>query len=276
MTSGKSSRNPYPEIATVDYIRLATFNFKTYLDVSSAMRLKFVGWRKSRWLQYKMERSQDNVSYGLGEQSKKPHGIFESSGIDAHVFMVWLLNTQQEHLPEIYATRVDFQVTKQIHPTMDWIKCYKRIAKPKQIIMSDDGNTLYVGNRESDTFWRVYNKTETLVRAEIELKGNQAKRAWGSLKLGESTSDIYNHYLGRSRLPSFLVKYYHDNSAPLSMQELAEVIPKDLETTMSWLATLDGLIYKLANDHDMGPRMEILVNRWAEYVQDLDNGRLKL
>lgn len=266
---GKATKNPYPKLATIDYIRLATFDFQTYIKVSAAMKRKYVGWRKGRWLQYKMERSQDLVSFGIGEQSKRPHGIFEASGVDAHIFYHWLMQAQAEHLDNIYATRIDFQVTKETHEDLDWITCYKRIRKPKQIILGDDGSTIYIGNRESDSFWRIYEKTAELTRVEVELKGKQAKRAWKTLLAGSSASELFNYYLTRSRVPAFLVEYYLDNSSVTDLEDLVEVVPQDLEKTFQWLATLDSLIYKMANDHDYAVRTAELINRWHEYTEDL-------
>lgn len=258
------------DIVSVDYIRLSTFDFKAYCDISAAMQRKYVGWRKSRWLQYTMQRSQENVSYGIAEQAGKPHGIFEASGADAHIFCHWFLETQHDYTDVVTASRIDLQSTKTKHDKLDYAKTFKRLAEPKKLILGSDGNTLYIGNRESDTFWRLYDKTPELVRLEIECKGNQAKRVWSGLKNRESPAAIYAYYLKRSRVPNYLAEYYATGHDPLSQDDLLLVVPIDLETKFLWLATLDQLVYKLANDHDFGDRTQSLIKRWSEYGQSLD------
>lgn len=255
---------------SIDYIRIATFDFKVYCDLAAAVRRKFVGWRSSRWLQYKMERSQDNVSYGIGEQSRRKHGIFEASGVDAHIFTSWLLETQGDYLHALYATRIDLQATQQPPKAFSYLKAHKSIKKPKQLILGDDGNTLYVGNRESNTFWRVYDKAEGQVRVEVELKNDQAKKAFVALKCGESPAALYDYYLAKSRIPTILVRAYIGGNDPKSPDDLRARVPKDLEKTMLWLASLDELMYKMANDHDYGDRTRNLIRRWAEYGQNID------
>lgn len=255
----------FPETVSVDYIRLATFNFQTYLAISAAMRRKWVGWRKSRWLQYAMERSQDGPSYGLAEQQKRPHGIFEASGIEAHIFLTWIITTQEPHHHELYCSRIDLQRTKAMSPKLDYTKAYKRALKPKQVILSPDGNTLYIGNRESDSFWRVYQKTQTQDRVEVELKGNQAKKAFRSIIGGHKPSQLYDYYLSKSRLPKTVVEQFFGGQDPLDSDVMTEQLPEDLESTFLWLASLDSLIYKMTNDHDYGDRTRVLVKRWAEY-----------
>jgi hypothetical protein len=219
-----------------------------------------------------MEISRDGVRYGLADQDKRRHGIFEASGVDAHILLAWFIDTQAEWHEVLYATRIDLQRTRIPPESFNYGKAYRSIRKPKQLILGDDGNTLYIGNRESDSYWRIYDKTDSQVRVEVELKGVQAKRVWSSLSnRGDAVSAIYDHYLRRSRVPKMLVDHYLDGRDPLNEDELVKVVPKDLETTYQWLAKLDGLAHKMANDHDYGSRCRALFKRWAEYGRNLDN-----
>jgi len=254
-------------LVTVDYLRISTFDFKAYTDLTAILHRKYVGWRKSRWLQYSMMRSQDNVGYGLAEQNKKPHGIVEASGVDAHILFNFLMTQDNKITRAFYGSRIDLQCTQK--PPRDWsyLESHKRLAKPKQLILGDDGNTLYIGNRQSDTFWRIYDKTDGEVRVEVELKNKQAKRAWLTLLNGQSPRDIYNLYLKKSRVPSMMATHYANGIDPMNEDDLARVVPVDLETTFLWLASLDKLVYKMANDHDFAERMGVMLKRWAEYTQ---------
>lgn len=262
------STNPVLDVVSVDYIRLATWDFKAYLDLAAIVRLKYAGWRKSKWLQYTMQRSQDNVSYGLGTQKDQGHGIFEASGQAAHEFTCWLLTSGQvkQFLPKLYATRIDLQCTKQRHDNLDYVKTHKSIRKPKQLILGDDGNTLYIGNRESNSFWRLYDKTKDAVRLEVEFKGQQAKNIWLGLQQGVDLAALYHDKLKRSRVPKYLVDHYTMSHEVVDWTAFAQKEPEDLAGKLKWLATLDGLVFKLANDHDVGERTAVIIKRWYEYT----------
>lgn len=260
--------SPVLDIVSIDYVRFSTFDFQVYCDLSAKMRRKFVGWRKSRWLQYKMERSQENVAYGLAEQNGKPHGIFEASGLDAHIFSSWLLETQStETIQALKCSRIDLQSTKRLDPKLDYPKVYKRLRDPKRLILGSDGNTIYIGNRKSDSFWRIYDKSEDCVRVEVELKGRQAQICWNSIGAGNDIAALYATWLEKSRVPKLLVDIYKDGRAPVNEDDLATAVPKDLEKTMLWLQSLDQMFYKMVNDHDYGDRTMALLKRWTEYGQ---------
>lgn len=255
------------EPVSIDYIRLATWDFKLYCDLSATIRRKYVGWYKSRWLQYKMERSQDNVSYGLGQQNKKPHAIIEASGVDAHVFFHWLITTQEDSLDRLYCVRLDLQSTRKPSKPFDYVKAHKRLRKPKGLRLGDTGNTLYIGNRESNSFWRIYDKSDTHIRVEVELKGKQAQGGWLFLThKPDCIHELYAGHLKRSRVPNVLAKEYMDGHTPADLEEIRVIVPEDLDAKLQWLGTLDALIYKLANDHDTNARMQILMSRWHEYT----------
>jgi DNA relaxase NicK len=146
------------------------------------------------------------------------------------------------------------------------VQVHKRIAKPKQLILGDDGNTLYIGNRESDSFWRIYDKTEEHTRCEVELKGNRAKGAWRFLVNNPNDlAQLYSGLLKKSRVPKFLVDYYQHAVQPTDLAQLKTELPEDMEKKLQWLTTLDSLVYKLANDHDMSDRTHVLIKRWYEY-----------
>jgi hypothetical protein len=250
---------------TIDYIRLATFNFQRYCKISALLSQRYVGWRSGRWLQYNMQRSQDNVSYGIGEQSKKPHAIFEASGQAAHVLAVWFFQTQQIDSDDIYCTRLDLQVTKHIDARPDYVKLHKRLPGPKQLILGDDGNTLYSGNRQSDSFYRLYDKTEKHIRLEVELKGRQARRAWLHYMETGEVSEIYNYYIKRTKIPAIIANEF---ASPVELADLSELPKEEKDNTKSleWLKTLDTLVYKLANDHDLANETAQVISRWYEYV----------
>lgn len=251
---------------SIDYLRLATFDFKLYLDVVAALRKKYVGWRPKRWLQYKCQISQEGIVYGLAEQNGQGHGIFQASGAKSHVLAYWFRELLDDRLHNLYCTRIDFQATKTRHEQLDYLEIHKRLARPKRLILGDDGNTLYIGNRESDSFWRLYDKTDQHTRLEVELKGNQAKRAWTTFTNGTMPTDIFAAYVKKSRVPQFLARYYANIFDVAKLEKLEPL--DDLQAKLAWMAQLDGLAYKLANDHDVGKRAQEMFRRWAEYGEN--------
>jgi len=260
---------PVLDIVSVDYIRLATWNWQFYLDLAARIRRKYPSWRKSKWLQYTMEKSTTaKVSYGCATQNDKGHGVFEASGIDAHVFYHWLVKTlTDEEKLKLYATRLDIQCTKARQEWLDYDKLYKRLRKPKRLILDHTGNTLYIGNRESDSFWRLYDKTALAVRLEVELKGNQAKGAWLFLSMKpDCIAELYSSHIKKSRIPNIVAEYYQGDIVPANPDDMIQTHDVDLETKFLWLTRLDSLVYKLANDHTLNERMGELLGRWNDYA----------
>jgi hypothetical protein len=266
--SQKQESPPVCDVVTVDYIRLATWDWQLYLDLAARIRRKWVGWRKTRWLQYAMETHDNVISYGCAVQRDKGHGVIQASGVDAHILFTWLANTLTDsEKSALYGTRFDLQCTKPRHPDIDYIKLHKKLRDPKELRINPQGSTLYIGNRESETYWRLYDKTEQHVRLEVECKGKQAKAAWlfCSFKPRE-IANLYSSHIQKSRVPSLVAHIYQSNIVPAKDDDLQTEWAVDLETKFLWLAKLDGLVYKLANDHDMHDRMVELVGRWFDYT----------
>jgi hypothetical protein len=222
------------------------------------------GWAGSKWLQYSGQRSKEGYFYGLGEQSGRGHFIIQASGAASHLLFERLRPIiEGGGLSTFYCTRIDLQATKHRPATFNHLAAYKRLRGKKSVILGDDGSTLYIGARTSDTFWRIYDKTSDLLRVEVELKGKQARRTWASIVQGFDIGGIWNTYLLRSKVPSMLVEAYRWDGERVDLAELEPV--EDLESKLQWLGTLDSLVYKLANDHDLGEKTRTMLKRWAEY-----------
>jgi hypothetical protein len=213
-----------------------------------------------------MMKSQDKVSYGIGTQDDRDHGIFEASGAAAHVLAHWFFRTQQLNRDDIYCTRIDLQITRKRPDELDYIKTHKRLRPPKQLILGDEGNTLYIGNRQSDSFWRLYDKTEQDVRLEVELKGKQAKRAWTAFMQNASILDLFQTYVKKSRVPKYLAEHYMIGEDILDMTQFELDATEDLGKKLAWLIKLDALVYKLAHDHDTKDQMGKIIKRWYKYT----------
>jgi len=260
----------YTDVALVDYVRLATFDTIQFYNLTAAIERKFTGWHPQKHLQYKGRQSKEGVFHGLGDQNGRAHGIIQVSGLQAQIFLVWLFGLGKERFSSFYCTRIDIQVTKQ-RPHKEWrIGAYKRSQGGMSLIQSDTGITLYIGSRSSDSFWRLYDKTKDLLRVEVELKGKLAKRSWVALVQGEAITGIWNRHLLKSKVPSAYTSTYQQPVDPATLPLEEEVIHEDLEGKLNWLKQLDGMIWKLLNDHDLHERTATIINRWAEYVQKID------
>lgn len=130
--------------------------------------------------------------------------------------------------------------------------------------------TLYVGARTSDTFWRLYDKTDKALRCEVELKGELARRAYTALRGGENLSGIWNRFLLRSKVPKIYTDYFRSDTETSELPDLTEL--PDMGGKCTWLATLDSLVYKLLNDHDTEERTRTIIARWATYGGLIDSG----
>lgn len=252
----------------IDYLRLATYDPIKYYKLTANLERKYKGWRPKKWLQYKGRQSDAGVFHGMGEQKRRPHFMIQASGETAHRLYTWLVKTQEEILTAFYCTRIDLQRT-QLKPEVEYRpKAYNRMRGTKSLITSDTGMTLYIGARTSDTFWRLYDKDDALLRVEIEIKNSLARRSWGALMQGESIAGIWNRFLLRSRVPKFYVDLYQDFGKAAELPEDPQT--EDNQPKLEWLQTLDALVYKLLHDHDTHEATYNLIYRWAEYASNVD------
>lgn len=264
-----TSSRPVIDATLIDYLRLATFDPGQYLKIVALLRRDWHKWRPSKWMQYKGQESACGIFYGMGEQKSKPHCLIQVSGQFAHKFYLWFANLDKAITSSFYCTRIDLQRT-QSKPSKDYRPtAYKRLRGAKSLIQSPTGSTLYIGARTSDTFWRIYDKTEAHLRCELELKSKLATRSYQALIAGESIGGVFNRFLLRSRVPKVYTEYFRAGSEPAELPELEE--SENMGDKLQWLATLDALVFKLANDHDTAERTARLIARWNQYCTGLDN-----
>ncbi len=262
---------PVIDATLVDYLRIATFDIITYYKLSAEIERKWAHWQPHKWLQYKGRQNADTIFHGIGEQSKGAHCVISVSGSFAHLFYLWFNSRPKSVTSAFYCTRIDLQRTHN-QPAKEYrLTAYKRLRGSKSLIQSDTGTTLYIGSRTSETFWRLYDKTATTLRCELEMKGSLARRAGISLESGESIGSVWNRILLRSKVPKVYVEYFRADCEPAILPDLAE--PPDLAKKTAWLATLDSLVYKLLQDDDVGERTTTIIARWAGYAGLLDGQR---
>lgn len=148
--------------------------------------------------------------YGRGYQKpyghtyKEPHYMFVASGGSADS----VRGTEIMYY-DWTCTRMDVQVTGastfDARRLFDLRKVYGIEKAMTLIENSDGGETLYIGSRKSEAFWRYYKKEEKgedFYRLEVELKGGRAKNYFVWLQGGGTPKDVYvTEFL---RLPGYL------------------------------------------------------------------------
>lgn len=254
----------------IDYLRICTFDPIQFYNLTAEIERDNRGWRPKRWMQYKGRQSDNGIFHGIGDQAGRAHFIIQVSGLEAARFYNWLNRYDPAQYSTFYCTRIDIQRT-QTNLTREYRRtAYKRLKGAKSIIESDTGITLYIGSRTSDTFWRLYDKTDSLLRVEVEIKAKMAKRVWVALGRSESLGSVWNTFLKRSRVPAIYADQWRDGDGLVDMpipEQTEDRLPK-----LQYLITLDAMVYKLLNDHDTRERATSLVNRWSQYAADLDTG----
>lgn len=254
-------------MASLDYLRLAAYDFNYASLISELMNWNPGGWLSGRWLQYKGWRKEEYF-VGVGEQSGKRHVVVQVSGSEANQLAHFMFDDLA-----FYCTRLDVQRTikKPPHSTL------RRIRKATEtenctLIESRENDTLYVGSRASELFTRLYEKPldEMYLRLEFELKGARARQAWQAIVHGKTPSDIFVYYLKKSKLPETVKKWYAE-SGDESVTEIDKAIAThSAKKKLKWLRSLDDSMERHMEDHEIGEEVKELVRGWAKVAKKLD------
>lgn len=175
-----------------------------------------------------------------------------------------------------YATRIDIQKTL---PQPDWWNPHEIYLETVEnwgnraatVIQSETGNTLYLGNRASGRFCRMYEKNlgGKMIRLEIELKKEHASKAFALLLTEglESISSIYTAHLNRLATFTYVKEYFTPDDARAIDIRIAEEEGDD-ERRYKWLLRLVPTFQRLANSHSHGQ-----LTREIFYSLSLDGGQ---
>jgi hypothetical protein len=147
-------------------------------------------WYSGYWLQEK-----EGMAFaGVGTTNGEPQEVLVLSGALAEKWADYAIDQGGWR-----ATRIDLQITVQESVNIGELIAAHRAAFAR--IKSTDicGQTLYIGSRTGERFWRIYNKAaqlrdlqlEPLWRWELELKGKRAQLAWELLTEENSQETRY-------------------------------------------------------------------------------------
>jgi hypothetical protein len=264
--------------AYLDYLRLASWHDASALKLTAELRRSIPKWRDGFWLQYRGWYG-DNSFYGIGEQNRKRHYVWRSAGPSSSV-----LCNLADSLTEIYATRIDVQVTIPMPDDFDAFAVYQDYkdinARATTIIESDTGSTVYFGARTSDRFARLYTKeykygrgdeVSNFLRLEFEFKGKTARSIYGSLKSSKhGSTSLFQYFLTNFSLMDYVIDWFNTGYDGEGERIVIEKNQSD-DGKIEWLHSLSNAIVKMGNDHMTGETTKNLLREWIATI-DNDSG----
>lgn len=256
--------------AHLDYLRLATWNTAHYAYMSSQiMRVWSWDYKPGKWLQYSGHRA-PSFFMGTGEQQGRRHHVMSASGSLAERMRKSFMK-----LDGFYATRLDLQMTIRRPDWVDLAKLHKSLGRKRTtLISSEENDTLYFGNRESDKFARLYEKPlgdKMYLRMEYELKGKMAAGSWSAILAGEKVGSIFKRLLIQSILPNAFKTLFDNADYFATDRALRAEIDHDNAKTLKWIMSLDACMRRHINNHEIGDQVAEIIRSWAEETIYIDN-----
>lgn len=255
----------------IDYLRLATWEDSQALLMTGELRRSIPKWRSGFWLQYKGWYG-DTSFYGVGEQSKRRHYVFRTSGSSSSV-----LFDLADMFDAVYCTRIDVQVTIKLPPQYNPFIIYESHKNNEKlgvtIIDSPTGSTIYFGSRTSDKFARLYEKNYQEgkhLRLEFEFKGKLARAIYETMKkTSAGPTAVFQNYLTKFGLADYIISWF-DTGGDAEPLRLEIEHNEDIEKKMSWLASLSDAVVKMGNDHETSDFVIRLLNDWRDRIDSTD------
>lgn len=255
--------------AHLDYIRLATWNTTHYSYMASEiMRVWTWEYQPGKWLQYTGHRAKQ-FFMGTGEQNGRRHHVVSASGSLAERMRKSLML-----LDGFYCTRLDLQMTILKPNQVDLAKLHKSLGKKRTtLISSEENDTLYFGNRESDKFARLYEKPlngKMYLRMEFELKGKMAAGSWNAILAGENVGAVYARLLIKSILPSKFKAMFESADDTATDKALRAEIEHDNQKILRWIKSLDAAMFRHMNNHEIGGEVRKIISDWSRSATEID------
>lgn len=255
------------ETAKIDFIRLASWNLDLYTVGSAILRRKIPdAWEPKSFLQYGGF-GKRGVFVGRGKQKGQHHYILSISGSDAGRHYDKLTGI------DAYATRIDIERTI-LAPGDNMLPPIKNKCSRTTVTLIDgyQNDTLYIGNRASDFFVRLYEKVfeDLYLRLELEFKGDRSRAIWRAIKEGVTPDQVYEQMLSRTGLPQSVLKLFENKNVAPTDALLREKLKAESKKKLEWLRKIDGAIYSAMSDHEIGEDVKAIVRSWNFRADELD------
>lgn len=255
-------------MASLDYLRLASFEFNYPSLVAGILKWHPGGWKPGRWLQYKGWKK-ESYFVGVGEQDGQRHMIVSASGMESNRLAAFM-----DGYLAFYCTRIDVQRTIK-RPKNTSLRRIRKATKTENctLIQSKENDTLYIGSRASSCFTRLYEKPlgEMYLRLEFELKSKRARAAWSAMVHGKTPSNIFSHYLKKSKIPETVKEWFAEVGDDDTFEADNEAVLHSAKKKLKWLRSLDSSMERAMANHEIGEEVKQLVRSWAKHATYLDN-----
>lgn len=206
-----------------------------------------------------------SIFIGEGFQDGKAHYIVQVSGEAANRLLYYGLKLTQHGIARV--KRLDLQVTvpypdkwSQFKFLIDMHEKGRMVQWRESKDVEGRAQTVYVGNRTSERFTRLYVKFshggERLLRLEVEYKGNRAEAMGRSILAGRRPKEYLAHELQTTFDHDGLTAVFAgslDGAAPHTERVR---VTSSTQKTEAWLLNqvLPALV-KVLNAHDHDPRV---------------------
>lgn len=264
--------------AQIDWITLTTFDDKVAYDAYRSLNID--DGNDEKRMQY-AGRATEYAFMGQALQNDRVHHMLQSSGEAAHYTAQSFVDRAATHY-EWNCTRIDLQITIRLHPAyaardvFDAIHKWDGPGRPRQvsIVQSGDGlDTIYIGNRQSDRFTRIYVKPlddgTKVLRFEVEYKGDHAKTIWKEWTFGVDmlAEQLAHEVESLPYMPNLLASQFL-TALGTHGRKLAVERVEGQNSTLDWLrSSVTPAIERLLFSHDTRHLMLHLLNNWNRLAE---------
>lgn len=262
-----------------DWLTLTTFDESIGFNWSRHMLRSGDRTTEAKRMQYKGVQL-DGLFAGEGVQQGKRHFMLQASGEVADR----VLRETGGFDPRLNCTRIDLQVTVDKPDGFDSRSVYDAIeaweasgrARQCSVVQSGDGcDTVYIGNRASDRFTRLYVKPTTeghALRFETEYKGDHAKSLFK--KCANEPKEMKRAITGELKSLPELQNGLLDRFLRVTGHGSRRSKPKRRYAAtggLRWLRDqVTPAIMRMMNDHEIGPVVRRMVRAWAAEADQID------
>lgn len=243
----------------LDYWRATTAVFSNYTD----MLVELYGATQrndddEKWgfLQYKGD-IRDGVGHGQALQGGEMNYMIDIPGKRSDELLEKLV------FSDMKMTRLDLQFTvkKPVYwDSLEFYYCMDLGVWPGRkrhvtVTINDGNDTIYIGDRTSDRFVRVYVKNGDWVRFEVEFKRERAVAAWNRVRKSRRHAIAGILQAEMNQLPDYpmlgeMVADLQVMSGPVEIK--LETVKSTNLKRVKWLASLLPTIRMMTRDHDYG------------------------
>lgn len=259
-----------------DYLTLTTFTKNMSLSLLFANATQNTKTKKHKMESY-TGLTGNNTFYGQRTQNNKTHYMMRCWG----EFATDMLMMSDNLL--VKCTRIDLQITIPITPAYNSRSLYDHLSNKERewkwrrknvsIIQSGDGlDTIYIGSRSSDRFYRIYVKPDSsgkpaYIRFEVEFKKEFAAAIREAVLKGRAGfRDLLRAELETLPIGNNFVLRSFEAALGVKMTSISPVRVETRSSTIDWMNNqVDPAVVRMLNSHEHRDTMREILDRWLGY-----------